>query len=175
LSRTHQQQEGLSSSSHDRPLLPLQSEQQSTSSSSSELRPANNSSSRSSNSEDAPVLSEEHDEEDDGQTVDYGSDEVEEQNHWIAYADNCRFAPTVYPWWQSDTLLFGINSILENNPSSQQQSPRPQIYYHGLEFELHHSLAKWLHNQVYLTANEVLVYRADGKTITTGIERDLDE
>jgi hypothetical protein len=167
-----------SSSSHHQPLLPLQpgqSTSSSSTSSSSELRAPDQHGPELGETDAAPVLTDEDEADDDDRTVDYGSAEDEEHNHWITYIDHCRFAPTVYPWWQTDTLFFGINCIVENNSSSQQPSPRPQVYFNGLELELHHSLAKWLHNQVYLTADEILVYRVDGKTIVTGIERDLDE
>ena len=159
-----------SSSSHQ-PLLPVQSgtSTSSSTSSSSELRAANQHGSEHSESDAATVLTEE-----DAETVDYGSDD-ENSNHWMTYTDNCRYAPAVYSWWQTDTLFYGINSFIENTAQTSTSSTCSQAYFDGLEFELHHSLAKWLHNQVYVTTSEVLVYRVYQGNVTTGIERDCDE
>ena len=126
--RAHEQQGSSSSSSHQRPLLPLQSGQPSSpTSSSSELRVPDQHGPEPSETESASVLTN-NEADDDRETVDYASAEDEEHNHWIAFTDNCRFAPTIYPWWQTDTVFYGINCIIENNPSSHQPSPRPQVY-----------------------------------------------
>ena len=119
-----------SSNSSHQPLLPVQSgtSTSSSTSSSSELRTATQQGSEHSESDAAPVLTEE-----DAETVDYGSDD-ENSNHWITYTDNCRYAPAVFSWWQTDTLFYGINSFIENTAQTSTSSTCSLAYFDGLEF-----------------------------------------
>lgn len=160
--------------------MPIQSRRSSSASSSSELRTVPEHQSAAADQD--PVLTEEDDEAD---TVNYGSseetidytEEDEELNHWVAFTENCRSGPTLLPWWKSDILFLGINSFENKACQSSTVSPSldQQSYFPGIEMELHHSLAKWLLNQVYVSNDETLVYRITEQSVSTGIERDCDE